>query len=59
VFALSLTAMGHIHMDVVQKSSVFLNRDYAEEDEKKHFKIILFIFFSVILVQKKELTFNK
>jgi hypothetical protein len=33
----------------------FLNQDYAEkneEDEKKHFKFILFIFFSVILVQK-------
>jgi len=32
-----------------------LNQDYTEEDEiddKKHFKFILFIFFSVILVQK-------
>ena len=33
--------------------SFFLNQDYAEEDELKVSHFILFIFFSVILVQKR------
>jgi len=33
---------------------LFLNLDYAEEDELKVFDFILFIFFSVILVQKQK-----
>jgi hypothetical protein len=32
---------------------LFLNHDYTEEDEEKHFKFIFFIFFSVIMVQKQ------
>ena len=38
---------------------LFLNHDYTEEDEKDEFKVfffILFIFFSVIMVQKTEWT---
>jgi hypothetical protein len=31
-----------------------LNHDYTEEDEKDELKVFLFIFFSVIMVQKKE-----
>jgi len=34
----------------------FLNLDYAEKNEKKHFKFIFFILFSVVQVQK---IFNK
>jgi len=36
---------------------LFLNHDYTEEDEKDELKVflfILFIFFSVIMVQKIE-----
>ena len=34
----------------------FLNPDYTEEDEKDEFKVFLFIFFSVIMVQKTKWT---
>jgi hypothetical protein len=35
-----------------------LNHDYTEEDEKDEFKVFLFIFFSVIMVQKQNEQFS-